>query len=222
MTAPPGSLPLAEPYFDAWNARDLQSVAGAFAEGGTYIDPVVTGLSLTGRAITGRARALFTASPDLSLEILGRHPADRGQVMAQWLLHGTTTGMWNGQPPARPAGRHAGRGVFSLTVGQIGRGALRPPGNGRAARLPDSAAVRGGRPVPVRLCRPGLGWQRQIPGAFGLTWIDARPEQEAEEIKLTAAVVAVELAREPGVSAGGIGPLACRSVRGSSPAIFRW
>ena len=119
MTAPPGSLPLAEPYFDAWNARDLQSVAGAFAEGGTYIDPVVTGLSLTGRAITGRARALFTASPDLSLEILGRHPADRGQVMAQWLLHGTTTGMWNGQPPARPAGRHAGRGVFSLTVGQI-------------------------------------------------------------------------------------------------------
>ena len=37
-----------------------------------------------------------------------------------------------------------------------------------------------------------------VPGAFSLTWIDARSEQEAEEVKLTAAAVAAELAQEPG------------------------
>ena len=38
----------------------------------------------------------------------------------------------------------------------------------------------------------------KVPGAFSLTWLDARSEQEAEEIKLTAAVVAAELTQEPG------------------------
>lgn len=38
----------------------------------------------------------------------------------------------------------------------------------------------------------------KVPGAFSLTWIDARSEEEAEEIKLTAAVVAVDLTKEPG------------------------
>jgi len=37
-----------------------------------------------------------------------------------------------------------------------------------------------------------------IPGAFSLTWLDARSEQEAEEIKLTAAAVAAELNAPPG------------------------
>ena len=38
----------------------------------------------------------------------------------------------------------------------------------------------------------------KVPGAFSLTWLDARSEREAEEIKLTAAVVAAELTQEPG------------------------
>ena len=36
------------------------------------------------------------------------------------------------------------------------------------------------------------------PGAFSLTWIEARSEAEADEVKLTAAVVAAELAKQPG------------------------
>ena len=43
MTAPPSSLLLVEPYFDAWNVRDPEAVAAAFAEGGTYTDPTVPG-----------------------------------------------------------------------------------------------------------------------------------------------------------------------------------
>jgi hypothetical protein len=38
----------------------------------------------------------------------------------------------------------------------------------------------------------------RTPGAFSLTWIDVRSDEEAEEIRLTAAAVAEELATEPG------------------------
>jgi heme-degrading monooxygenase HmoA len=38
----------------------------------------------------------------------------------------------------------------------------------------------------------------KIPGAVSLTWLDARSEEEAEEVKLTAAAVAAELAQQPG------------------------
>jgi hypothetical protein len=64
MTAPPSSLSLLGPYFDAWNARDPDAVAAAFAEGGTYTDPTVSGPALTGTAIAGHARALLATFPD--------------------------------------------------------------------------------------------------------------------------------------------------------------
>jgi hypothetical protein len=36
------------------------------------------------------------------------------------------------------------------------------------------------------------------PGAVSLTWVDVRSEQEAEQVKLTAAAIAAELTGEPG------------------------
>src|SRR5262249_56319018 len=44
----------------------------------------------------------------------------------------------------------------------------------------------------------GAAGSSEMRRAFSLTWIDVRSEKEAEEVKLTAAVVAVELAQEPG------------------------
>jgi hypothetical protein len=38
----------------------------------------------------------------------------------------------------------------------------------------------------------------RTPGAFSLTWVDVRSPEEAEEVRLTAAAVAAELAAEPG------------------------
>ena len=38
----------------------------------------------------------------------------------------------------------------------------------------------------------------KTPGAFSLTWVDVRTHEEAEEVRLTAAAVAAELATEPG------------------------
>jgi steroid delta-isomerase-like uncharacterized protein len=200
MTAPPSSLPLVEPYFDAWNARDPQAVAAAFAEGGTYTDPTVTGPPLTGTAITEHARTLLTAFPDLSFEILSGYPADGGQVITQWLLHGTNTGIWNGQlPTGRPLAMR-GVDVFSLTAGQItsvegyfDRQAMAEQLGFQMRPLPPVAG-----PFQFGYAVRTATGSTTIPGAFSLTWIDARSDQEAEEIKLTAAVVAAELAQHPG------------------------
>ena len=63
MTALLDSPSLVERYFDAWNARDPDAVAGAFAAGGTYTDPTVGGPPLAGTAIAEHARALLAAFP---------------------------------------------------------------------------------------------------------------------------------------------------------------
>ena len=60
-------LAVAQRYFDAWNARDPEAIAAAFAPGGTYSDPnVPDGLDPAGdRAICRRAcsrRSLTSAS----------------------------------------------------------------------------------------------------------------------------------------------------------------
>ena len=64
-----------------------------------------------------------------------------------------------------------------------------------AAAVADTAAA-----VPFQFgtaARASAGSTR-TPGAFSLTWIDVRSHEEAEEIRLTAAAVAAELAAEPG------------------------
>lgn len=64
MTAAPSSLPLVEPYFAAWTARDPDAVAAAFAEGGSYTGPTVTGPPLTGTAIAEHALRDGDQPPD--------------------------------------------------------------------------------------------------------------------------------------------------------------
>ena len=90
QTTPDAVAPQVEPYFQAWNAHDPEEVAAAFADGGTYTDPTVTGPPLTGSAVAEHARALFAGFPDLSFEILSAQPVNGagGTVMAQWLMRG--------------------------------------------------------------------------------------------------------------------------------------
>jgi steroid delta-isomerase-like uncharacterized protein len=200
MTAAPSSLTQVEPYFQAWNAHDPKAVAAAFAEGGTYTDPAVTGPPLTGTAVAEHARALLAAFPDLSFEILGGRAAGGGQVITQWLMHGTNTGTWSGQPPTGRPVTVRGVDVFTVTDGKItsaegyfDRQALAEQLGFQMRPLPPVAG-----PFQFGYAVRASAGSSKVPGAFSLTWIDARSDQEAEEIKLTAAVVAAELAQQPG------------------------
>ena len=88
-----------EPYFTAWNAHDPDGVAAALADGGTYTDPTVTGSPLAGVQIAEHARALFTAFPDLSFEVIGAPHVIDGTTVARWVMRGTNTGpLMDGSP----------------------------------------------------------------------------------------------------------------------------
>jgi heme-degrading monooxygenase HmoA len=118
----------------------------------------------------------------------------------QWLMHGTNTGPWNGQPPTGRPVAMRGVDVFTVAAGK----------NTSAEGYFDRQAMAEQlgfqmRPLPPMAGSFQFGYavrasagSRTVPGAFNLTWIDARSEAEAEEVKLTAAVVAAELSEEPG------------------------
>ena len=42
-------------YCDSWNTRDLEGLLAAFAPGGTYTDPAVTGPPLSGPTLEAHA-----------------------------------------------------------------------------------------------------------------------------------------------------------------------
>ena len=86
-------------YFDTWNRHDADAIVALFAVGGTYSNPIA-GQGLTGQAIAGFAKGLFTAFPDASFEIVSIGDTGGGLVATQWLARGTNTGpLADGSPP---------------------------------------------------------------------------------------------------------------------------
>ena len=82
---------IVENYFDAWNAHDAKAILKTFTDGGTYSDPV-GGKNLSGKLYEDYANSLFTAFPDLKLELISNTIASNGMVTAPWLLFGTHLG----------------------------------------------------------------------------------------------------------------------------------
>jgi len=118
----------------------------------------------------------------------------------QWVMHGTNTGPWNGQPPTGRPVAMQGVNVLTVTAGKITSAEGYFDRQAMAEQLGFQM-----RPLPPVAGPFQFGYAARIaaggtdvPGTFSLTWIDARSEQEAEEIKLTAAMVAAELAPQPG------------------------
>jgi steroid delta-isomerase-like uncharacterized protein len=86
-------------YVDAWNRHDADAIVALFVEGGTYSNPVA-GQGLTGQAIAGFAKGVFTAYPDVSFEIVSIGDTGGGLVAYQWLGRATNTGpLADGSPP---------------------------------------------------------------------------------------------------------------------------
>jgi len=94
MTNP---LRVAQQYFDAWNARDADSIANLFTETGEYHDP---GVKIRGRDIGTYVQGLWGAFPDLSFDLISKADCGDGMVAAQWLMKGTNTGSYRGLPPS--------------------------------------------------------------------------------------------------------------------------
>ena len=85
------AIEVARNHFNSWNSHDADAIVGAFVEGATYNNPNAD-QPLTGAAIGDFAKSVFTAFPDMSLEIISIGETGGGLVALQWVLRGINTG----------------------------------------------------------------------------------------------------------------------------------
>jgi steroid delta-isomerase-like uncharacterized protein len=83
----------------AYNSHNAEALAATYAEGATYSNPRA-GKGLTGKAIAHYAKAVWTAYPDASVELITVGDTGGGLVALQWVLRGTNTGTLPDGTPA--------------------------------------------------------------------------------------------------------------------------
>jgi steroid delta-isomerase-like uncharacterized protein len=91
-------------YVDLWNGRDAAALVDAFTKDGVYCSPD-TEPGVNGEALATFAKGLWTAFPDLTIEILKVGEMEAGVVALHWRASGTNTGP--GADQSKPTGRTA-------------------------------------------------------------------------------------------------------------------
>ncbi len=190
---------IAQRYFDAWNRHDAAAIVATFAETGTYADPVTPG-PLTGEAIGAYARGLWDAFPNLSFEIVSITENASGLVSAEWLMKGANTGSFSGLPPTGVAVALPGADFIRVDAekihsvqGYFDSGAL-PRTLGLDVIVQPKAIGPFGFGTSVRASTG----KTTTPGAFSITWLEARTDEERKEVHESARRVALEMLAMPG------------------------
>jgi len=189
---------VARRYIEAWNTRSPAAITETFLEGGTYTDPVTNG-PLTGAAIGGFAEGLFASFPDLSFEITSNAETGTGVVL-EWTMRGTNTGSLRGLPPTGVRIAQQGidlirvsgdkvvsvRGYFDrqTMLEQLGLQVVVQPHQIGPITFGVSTCVRSG--------------SNATPGAFSLTMVDARSDEEVQEIRMYSRRIMVGMPSMPG------------------------
>ena len=185
-------------YFEAWNARDPDAIAAVLTEDGTYSDPAVP-QGLDPPATAAYAAGLFAAFPDLAFDVDDITAGDDGRVWARWVMTGTNSSPFSGLPPT-------GRRV-SLPGADLVR--VREDRVAEVRGFFDSAGVprQLGMQVIVQPAVVGpfrFGVSTYVakastePGAVSLTVLEARSEQEQEDVRELSRQTVQELMGSPG------------------------
>ena len=189
---------VARRYIEAWNARSPTAITESFAEGGTYTDPV-TGGPLTGTAIGAFAAELFQAFPDLSFDTVSNVETASGVVL-EWIMRGTNTGSFHGMPPT--GARIAQPGIDVIRVSGDRISSLRGYFDRQTMleQLGLQVVVQPHRVGPVMF---GVSTRVQsdshsIPGAFSLTMVDARSDEEVQQIRQYSRRIMLAMQTMPG------------------------
>lgn len=216
--APMRSIALAHRYFDAWNRHDAAAVAASFAPDGTYTDPTA-GPGLKPEATAAYAAALFAAFPDLIFDLDAIHAVDDRAVVGRWVMRGTQTGTLRDIPPT--GRRVALPGVDVLTVaservasvvGYFDRQTLLEQLGLHVIAQPLTAGPFAfGTSVHVKSSNTAR------PGAFSLTALRARSEEEVAQVRSYSRRIMQEL---PGMK-GFLGSVAA-AVDGGMYTVTAW
>jgi steroid delta-isomerase-like uncharacterized protein len=190
-------LDVAQTYFDAWNRRDPAAIVATFVEGGTYSDPTVP--ALTGNALATNTSGLFVAFPDLSFETVSANQTGEHTVAAQWMMRGTNTGPFAGSPPTGNTVALPGAD-FITTEGDKIRSVQ---GYFDQKTFLEQLGLQViAQPYAIGPIFLGTGATMQMgkhtkPGAFSLTSIRVRSDEEQKLQELTMPVLG-QLAQMPG------------------------
>jgi steroid delta-isomerase-like uncharacterized protein len=193
-----GALDVAARYFDAWNRRDPGAIAAVFVPDGTYTDPnVPEGL---GPAATGEyARGLFTGFPDLAFEIESADECGPGTIAARWTMTGTNDGPFRGLPPSGRAITLPGADFIAIEGDRV-RSVV---GYFDTRAVPEQIGLQViVQPVAVGPFSFGLSTyvsrSGAEPGAVSLTVLEARSDEERQEVADLSRDVVLDLLGRPG------------------------
>lgn len=171
-------------YFSAWNARDPGRLAATFRPGGTYEDPN-TGGPIGTAPLGVYVAGLWAAFPDLEFEEVSCGESAPGEVTLAWIMRGTNRGPLRGLPPT--GARIALPGVDLVTVcddgvervqGFFDRGTMM-----EQLGLQSVVQPRAIGPVRFGVCTQVRSESRAEPGAVVLTMIEARTDEEVQQIR---------------------------------------
>lgn len=192
-------LEIAQEYFDAWNQRDATAVLATLGSEGTYADPMTKG-PIRGTALASYINGLVAAFPDLSFEIASVGLAAPDLVAAQWIMRGTNTGSMMGLPPTGRRIEVPGADFIRVSGDSIAS----VQGYFDSRAVPDQIGLQ----VVVQphavgpfsfgtAVRAWAGASAQ-PGAFSITTIQARTEEESREVAERSRQIATEMLSLPG------------------------
>lgn len=193
------ALEIAERYFDAWNQRDGSAVVKTLAESGTYTDPT-TGGPLSGDALAAYVQGLVSVFPDVSFEIVSKGLIAPDLVAAQWIMRGTNLGPVNGLPPTGKPIEVQGAdfirveesGVRSVE-GYFDSGAVPRQLGLQVVVQPNSIG-----PFSFGVSLRASTGSTATPGAFSITWLEARSEEEKQEVRESSQKIVTEMLSMPG------------------------
>jgi steroid delta-isomerase-like uncharacterized protein len=190
---------VARRYIDAWNSRSPAAIAEMFGEDGTYSDPATNG-PLTGTGIAQFAQSLFSAFPDLGFEItsLAGTGAD---VVLEWIMTGTNTGSLRGVLP--PTGKKIavpGVDVIRVSGGRIAslRGYFDRQSLMEQLGLQVVVQPHQAGPVSFGVSTRVRSGDIATPGGLALTMIEARTDEEVQEVRSQSRKIMMGMPPIPG------------------------
>jgi steroid delta-isomerase-like uncharacterized protein len=193
------ALQVARLYFDAWNRRDAAAIAATFAPGGSYSDPLVP-KGVSGDALVAYVTELWQAFPDLSFEIVSAAETENNWVAAQWLMRGTNTGSFKGLPPTRRAVTTPGADFIQIEGDKI----RSVQGYFDSRAVPEQLGLQViVQPTSIGPFSFGVSTsvqtgKRDKPGAFGITMLEARNEEEVVKIRELGRTIGAEMTKMSG------------------------
>lgn len=195
-------------YFDAWNDHSPAAVTEAFAPGGTYSDPTCNGCTIPASNIAEHVGQLAESFPDFMFETDEPGWSDDRTAQVPWLLRGTNTGSYAGLPPTGRTIELPGVDVIEVGDDGVRRVTGHFDRQTLSTQLGLQVLVQPAALGPFRFgYSVGVFPERSTPpGAVAMTWIEARSEQEADEVRERSRPVMAALHDVPGfIGAIGVG-----------------